>query len=59
VRGFYAGLSASMDHMVAEGFVKKNQRDQVWFGASIDALFDWMKHYESSYTPKWITSDAV
>jgi uncharacterized protein (TIGR00730 family) len=59
VRGFYAGLAASMDHMVAEGFVKKNQRDQVWFGASVDALFDWMKHYESSYTPKWITSASV
>ncbi len=33
--------------MVTEGFVKKNQREQVWFGADMDQLFDWMKHYES------------
>lgn len=59
VRGFYSHLAATMDHMVGEGFVKKIQRDQVWFGESIDALFDWMKHYESTYTPKWITPSAV
>ncbi|WP_369928220.1 TIGR00730 family Rossman fold protein [Xanthomonas sp. NCPPB 2632] len=59
VRGFYKGLAASMDHMVAEGFVKLTQRDQVWFGNDIDALFDWMQHYESSYTPKWITATSV
>ncbi len=59
VLGFYKGLSASMDHMVAEGFVKREQRDQVWFGDDIDALFHWMKHYESAYTPKWITPSAI
>jgi uncharacterized protein (TIGR00730 family) len=59
VRGFYQGLAASMDHMVAEGFVKKNQRAQVWFGSDMDELFDWMKHYETIYTPKWITGTSV
>ncbi|MGF6493172.1 uncharacterized protein (TIGR00730 family) [Luteibacter sp. 621] len=59
VLGFYKGLAASMDHMVAEGFVKKVQREQVWFGDSIDAVFDWMKTYESTYTPKWITKESV
>ncbi|MDF4003201.1 TIGR00730 family Rossman fold protein [Luteibacter sp. PPL552] len=59
VLGFYKGLSASMDHMVAEGFVKREQRDQVWFGDDIDALFHWMTHYESAYTPKWITPSAI
>ena len=59
VRDFYRGVAASMDHMVAEGFVKKNQRDQVWFGADMDQLFDWMKHYEPTYTPKWITGTSV
>jgi uncharacterized protein (TIGR00730 family) len=59
VLGFYKGLAASMDHMVAEGFVKKAQREQVWFGDSIDAVFDWMKTYESTYTPKWITKESV
>lgn len=59
VLGFYKGLSATMDHMVAEGFVKSAQRDQVWFGDSIDALFEWMKHYESTFVPKWITASTV
>ncbi|TCV97455.1 hypothetical protein EC912_101467 [Luteibacter rhizovicinus] len=59
VRGFYSQLSASMDHMVAEGFVRAEQRDGVWFGQDIDALFDWMKHYESGYTPKWINEKTV
>ena len=59
VRGFYSHLAAAMDHMVDEGFVRKIQRDQVWFGESMDALFDWMKHYESTYTPKWITPSSI
>ncbi|HEY4293450.1 TIGR00730 family Rossman fold protein [Luteibacter sp.] len=59
VRGFYRNLAATMDHMVSEGFVKATQRDQVWFGESIDALFDWMKNFESTFTPKWITATSV
>ena len=59
VRGFYRSLAATMDHMVSEGFVKSIQRDQVWFGESIDAAFEWMRTYESTYTPKWITASAV
>jgi uncharacterized protein (TIGR00730 family) len=59
VRGFYGSLAATMDHMVAEGFVKAIQRDQVWFGDDVDALFQWMKQYESSYVPKWITPGTV
>ncbi|SFW30385.1 MULTISPECIES: LOG family protein [Luteibacter] len=59
VRGFYRSLAASMDHMVSEGFVKPIQRDQVWFGSEIDALFTWMRQYESTYTPKWITSTSI
>jgi uncharacterized protein (TIGR00730 family) len=59
VRGFYRSLAAAMDHMVAEGFVKPVQREQVWFGEGIDACFDWMKSYQSNYTPKWITPESV
>ncbi|MBB3226787.1 hypothetical protein FHW69_001388 [Luteibacter sp. Sphag1AF] len=59
VRGFYTHVAATMDHMVAEGFVRAEQREGVWFGPSIDALFDWMKSYESTYAPKWITSNTV
>jgi uncharacterized protein (TIGR00730 family) len=56
VNGFYAGLKANMDHMVAEGFVRAEQRNNVWFGDDIPALLDWMHSYESGYTPKWIGS---
>ncbi|SEV97284.1 TIGR00730 family Rossman fold protein [Luteibacter sp. 329MFSha] len=59
VRGFYRSLAATMDHMVSEGFVKAVQRDQVWFGEGIDALFAWMRGYESTYVPKWITPTSV
>lgn len=59
VRGFYRSLAATMDHMVSEGFVKAVQRDQVWFGDGIDALFAWMRGYESTYVPKWITPTSV
>jgi len=56
IRDFYAGLKANMDHMVDQGFVRAEQRDNVWFGKDIHALLDWMHAYESGYTPKWIRS---
>ncbi|MGE7136427.1 TIGR00730 family Rossman fold protein [Luteibacter sp. NPDC031894] len=59
VRGFYGHLAASMDHMVAEGFVKPEQREHVWVGENVDTLFDWMRHFESTFTPKWITPATV
>ena len=45
VRGYYGGLRTMMDHMVGEGFVRAGQRDSVWFGDSMAALFDWMGSY--------------
>jgi predicted Rossmann-fold nucleotide-binding protein len=48
-----------MDHMVNEGFVRPEQRESVWFGDSTEQLFDWMAHYQGSYTPKWIDSSSV
>jgi uncharacterized protein (TIGR00730 family) len=59
VRGFYDGLRKSMDHMVQEGFVRAAQRENVWFGEDIEALFTWMHSYETSYTPKWIPDTAT
>jgi uncharacterized protein (TIGR00730 family) len=48
VRGYYASLRTMMDHMVDEGFVRREQRDSVWFGDSMEKLFDWMSHYQGS-----------
>ncbi|MET0332155.1 MAG: TIGR00730 family Rossman fold protein [Dyella sp.] len=58
-RGYYARLKQFVDHTVAEGFVRAPQRDSVWFGESIDTLFDWMDGYQASYTPKWVDPSIV
>ena len=59
VRGYYRDLRTLMEHMVDESFVKAAQRDSIWFGDDIAALFDWMRDYEGGYTPKWISSSSV
>src|ERR1700733_5724297 len=59
VRSYYAPLRTMMDHMVSEGVVRPEQRESVWFGDSAEQLFDWMAHYQGSYTPKWIDSSSV
>ncbi|GAB2570687.1 TIGR00730 family Rossman fold protein [Dyella jejuensis] len=59
VRGYYTQLREMMDHMVHENFVRKAQRESIWFGDCMETLFDWMAHYESGYMPKWIDSSSV
>ncbi|RUL66157.1 TIGR00730 family Rossman fold protein [Dyella dinghuensis] len=59
VRGYYTPLRTMMDHMVTEGFVRREQRDSVWFGDSMEKLFDWMSHYQGDDMPKWIDSQSV
>lgn len=59
VRGYYRDLRAMMDHMVDENFVRSHQRDNIWFGDDMQALFDWMQTYEGSYQPKWIDRESV
>jgi hypothetical protein len=48
-----------MQHMVDEKFVRSAQLDGIWFGESIDALFDWMADYQPTFVPKWIDESAV
>jgi uncharacterized protein (TIGR00730 family) len=59
VRGYYKPLRTMVDHMVNEAFLRPEQRDSIWFGDDMTQLFDWMSHYEGSYTPKWIDSSSV
>jgi len=59
VRGYYRDLRAMMDHMVDERFVRPEQRDSLWFGDDMAALFDWMQTYEGTYLPKWIDNQSV
>ncbi|TAL86208.1 MAG: TIGR00730 family Rossman fold protein [Rhodanobacter sp.] len=59
VRGYYAELRAMMDHMVDEGFVRSGQRDSVWFGDSMAALFDWMDDYDGGHAARVIGPSSV
>ena len=59
VRGYYAQLRTMMDHMVAEGFVRAEQRSGIWFGDSTEKLFDWMAHHQGGHMPKWIDRSSV
>ena len=59
VRGYYDGLRTMMDHMVDEGFVKAGQRDSVWFGDSMTALFDWMGSYDGGNASRVIGPSSI
>jgi len=59
VRGYYDGLRTMMDHMVDEGFVKAGQRDSVWFGDSMSALFDWMDSYDGGNASRVISPSSI
>ena len=59
VRGYYTHLRAMMDHMVAERFVRPEQRESVWFGQDMPQLFDWLDSYQGVHTPKWIDRSSV
>jgi len=48
-----------MDHMVGERFVRPEQRESIWFGDEVDALFDWMASYEGQYVPKWVDDRSI
>jgi len=59
MRGYYDGLRTMMDHMVDEGFVKAGQRDSVWFGDSMSALFDWMDSYDGGNASRVISPSSI
>ncbi|GAB2548227.1 LOG family protein [Rhodanobacter koreensis] len=59
VRGYYSQLRAMMDHMVNEGFVRSGQRDSVWFGDSMAALFDWMGNYDGGSASRVISPSSI
>jgi uncharacterized protein (TIGR00730 family) len=59
VRDYYRSLAGMMDHMVAEGFVRSGQRDSVWFGDSVAALFDWMASYDGGNASRVIGPASI
>lgn len=57
--GYYGHLRNMMNHMVAEGFVAQGRRDSIWFGDSIDGLFEWMEHYQVGFAPQGIDTSSI
>ncbi len=52
IDGFYAGLSAFMDHVVTEGFLKPAQRQALIVATDADALLQRMAHYRPELATK-------
>jgi uncharacterized protein (TIGR00730 family) len=54
VEDFYAPLIRMIDHMVAERFLHPDQRNDLWHGSDVDAMFEWMHAYTPAQASKWI-----
>jgi uncharacterized protein (TIGR00730 family) len=54
VAGFYAPMSAFIDHVVAEGFLQPQHRAALLIEREPAALLDRMAHYLAPPTPHWI-----
>ena len=54
VNGFWQPLMAMLDTMVRERFLHPEQRQDMWHGGDIDALFAWMRDYRPAQADKWL-----
>ena len=54
VAGFFDPLLESLDHSVAEGFVRPTHRELVLVDTDISRLLDRMSAFEAPAVPKWI-----
>lgn len=54
VAGFWQPLMAMLDRMVGERFLHPEQRDDLWHGDDIGALFAWMRDYRPAQADKWM-----
>ena len=54
VAGFWSPLMAMLDHMVDQRFLHPAQRQDLWHGDDIDALFAWMRDYRPAHVGKWM-----
>jgi len=59
VRGYYSRLRGMLDDMVVEGFVRREQRESVWFGDDMAQLFDWMQSYQGDKVAHWIDQGSI
>ncbi len=54
VDGFYAPLMGMVDHMVEQGFLHADQRQDLWHGEELDALFAWLRDYTPAQASTWL-----
>ena len=54
VEGFYTPLMTMIDRMVETRFLHAAQRDDLWHGEDLDALFGWMRDYRPAQAEKWL-----
>ena len=54
VNEFYSPLVQMMDKMVSQGFLHREQRNDLHVGADIDVMLDWMERYEPVKVDKWL-----
>jgi uncharacterized protein (TIGR00730 family) len=54
VDGFYQPLFAMIDRMVETRFLHPDQRNDLWHGEDLDALFAWMRAYTPAKADKWM-----
>src|SRR5690606_20780403 len=54
INGYYQPLVAMMDRMVEERFLHPGQREDMWTGDNIDAMFEWMRGYQPAQASKWL-----
>ena len=53
VDGFYAPLIGMIDRMVEERFLHPAQRADLWYGADIAPMLDWMRTYQPAQAATW------
>lgn len=54
VNEFYSPLVQMMDQMVSQGFLHREQRNDLHVGADIDVMLNWMESYEPVKVDKWL-----
>ncbi len=54
VDGYWAGLTAFLDHAVAEGFLRAPHREMLLTAPDPDALLAALAAYEAPRLPKWV-----
>ena len=54
VDGFYQPLITMLDRMVATRFLHPDQRDDLWHGEDLNALFHWLRSYRPAQADKWM-----